>query len=93
MKRSLSILVIVFLICFCACTNKPSKCDCAQAYEHYLFEGQSVSKWSDCVHSYKEEVNDYLTKQNRSLAPDNSGSFAGAWESGAYDFFKNNCDK
>jgi hypothetical protein len=71
--------------------SKPSKCDCVKAYEDYLFEGKSVSKWSDCVHGYKSDVNDYLNKSGRSLIPDNSGSFGGAWESGAYDYFKNNC--
>ena len=72
-------------------TKKPSQCSCVQAYENYIVNGKSISQWSDCVHSYQKEVNSYLNTSNITLSPNSFGSFAGSWETGAYQYFKQDC--
>ncbi len=71
--------------------NKPSKCDCADIYLDYIGQGKNISKWSSCVHSYQKDIDKYLNGLNVKLMPDNGGSTVGAWESGAYDYFKTSC--
>ncbi len=82
--------IVAFL--FMIINDSPSKCDCVNAYESYTIEGKNVSKWFDCIKSYKSEINEYLNDSGTTLMPNNSGSLAGAWESGAYDYFKSTCN-